>query len=69
MDANEIAHAEYLEYKKQRDTEYQLWIFHDLEGWFLRDFCDSVQDAKDQLARAYPAGGLTYRIVAVQVCR
>lgn len=50
-------------------TEYQLWIFHDLEGWTMRDFCDSVQDAKTQYDRCYPAGGMTYRIVAVQVCR
>mgnify|MGYP003405400998 FL=1 len=50
-------------------TEYQLWIFHEHEGWLLRDFCDSVQDAKTQYDRCYPAGGMTYRIVAVQVCR
>jgi len=50
-------------------TEYQLWIFHDLEGWFLRDFCDSLEDAKAQYDRCYPRDSPAHRIVAVQVCR
>jgi hypothetical protein len=69
MDANDKAHAKYLEHKKQRDTEYQLWIFHEFDGWFLRDFCDSVEDAQATYRLNFPSGQTSYRIVAVQVCR
>lgn len=50
-------------------TEYQLWIFHEFDGWFLRDFCDSVEDAQATYRLNFPSGQTSYRIVAVQVCR
>lgn len=50
-------------------TEYQLWIFHDTDGWFLRDFCESVEDAQATYRINFPSGQTSYRIVAVQVYR
>lgn len=50
-------------------TEYQLWIFDDASGWFLRDFCESVEEALRTYRIAYPKGDYSHRIVAVQVCR
>ena len=49
-------------------TQYQLWVFHDADGWFLRDFCETVEEARELYRMAYPRGRVSYRIVAVQVC-
>lgn len=47
-------------------TEYQLWIFDDTSGWFLRDFLGSEEEARRAVRSWYPKG-TTYRIVPVQV--
>lgn len=45
-------------------TEYQLWVFDDSSGWFMRDFFSTKAEAVRALRSWYP-DGTSYRVVAV----